>query len=250
MSDDRVTQQFADSEELYNYCFQNGEITFSSYIDDAYKKILILSAASFFEKVITESIKGFSKKLCPYDQRITSFIENKALKRQYHQLFNWEANNTNKFWSLFGDDLKSFVREYIKDHPDLEIAEKNFIDLGEQRNLLVHKNFAEFDVNVTRNDIYKKYCSAKVFVEFVSDVLDPDYKEILEKREKTELGEDFIKKVLEKKGDMTIAQLVQESGKSESTIRRYISKLMKEGLIQGENHSGTNVYKIAKKTHI
>ena len=207
---------------------------------------MILSGASYFESLITEGIIEYSKKLSPTDYRLVNFVEKKALKRQYHTLFDWNSKNTNTFWGLFGDDAKSFVRDYMKEHPDVENAEKAFIDLGNRRNLLVHENFAEYDVNITRKEIYEKYKLAYKFVEFVINVLDPDYKRILSKEEKKEKGETLVKKVLEEHGEMTVKEIEQFVDKSDSSIRRYISTLLNEGIIEGKTVTGKRVVALKK----
>ena len=57
----------------------------------------------------------------------------------------------------------------------MKVAERSFIDLGRQRNLLVHENFAEFDVNITVEEIYNKYRKACKFISLIETVLDPAY---------------------------------------------------------------------------
>lgn len=45
---------------------------------------------------------------------------------------------------------------------------------------------------------------------------------------------------------MTITQLAHDLGKSNSSIRRYVSKLLEKGIIECEKDSGRNVYRIKK----
>lgn len=97
------------------------------------------------------------------------------IERQYHTLFDWESKNTNKFWGLFGEETKSKVKERLNSDDHLKATEQAFIELGRQRNLLVHENFAEYDVNTTVEEIYTKYKSACEFVSFIATVLDPAY---------------------------------------------------------------------------
>ena len=97
------------------------------------------------------------------------------IERQYHTLFDWESKNTNKFWSLFGENTKGKVREQLNSDDHLKAAEQAFIELGRQRNLLVHENSAEYDVNTAVGEIYTKYKSACEFVSFIATVLDPAY---------------------------------------------------------------------------
>lgn len=139
------------------------------------KKVLVLSAASYFESVISKCILDYATKASGPDKRIVTLIENKVIERQYHTLFDWKAKNTNTFWGLFGEDTKSKVREQLNADEHLKATEQAFIELGRQRNLLVHENFAEYDVNTTVGEIYEKYKLACEFVSFIAAVLDPAY---------------------------------------------------------------------------
>lgn len=175
MESERIERQYQDSQELYNYLLGKGEVSFATYIDSVYKKVLVLSAASYFESRISELISKYATKASGADKRIVTLIESKVIERQYHTLFDWKANNTNAFWKLFGESTKDNVRQQINSDEDLKVAEQCFIDLGRQRNLLVHENFAEFDVNITVEEIYDKYRKACNFISLIETVLDPAY---------------------------------------------------------------------------
>ncbi|MCD8189331.1 MAG: hypothetical protein LUD78_03785 [Clostridiales bacterium] len=175
MENNHIEQQYRDSKDLCNYLMGKGEISFATYIDNTYKKILVLSAASFFESTISKLISEYANKVSGTDKRIVSLIEQKVVERQYHTLFDWNANNTNAFFKLFGDETKNKVRSQINADDQLKRAEKDFIELGRQRNLLVHKNFAEYDVNITVDEIYSKYKSACNFITYLFSVLDPSF---------------------------------------------------------------------------
>ena len=156
MESERIERQYQDSKELYEYLVGKGEITFATYINNVYKKVLVLSAASYFESAISNQISNYATKVSGPDKRIVTLIENKIIERQYHTLFNWEGKNTNSFWALFGEETKVKVREQINSDDKLRAAEVEFLELGKQRNLLVHQNFAEYDVNITVEEIYDK----------------------------------------------------------------------------------------------
>mgnify|MGYP004521036813 CR=1 FL=1 len=175
MESDRIERQYQDSKDLVAYLMGNSEVSFATYIDNVYKKVLVLSAASYFESVISKYISDYATKVSGSDKRIVTLIENKVIERQYHTFFDWESKNTNKFWSLLGENTKSKVRQQLNSNEHLKAAEQAFIDLGRQRNLLVHENFAEYDVNTTVEEIYTKYKLACEFISFMSTVLDPDY---------------------------------------------------------------------------
>ena len=175
MESDRIERQYQDSKDLVAYLMGKEEISFATYIDSVYKKVLVLSAANYFESVISKCILDYATKASGPDKRIVTLIENKVIERQYHTLFDWKAKNTNTFWGLFGEDTKSKVREQLNADEHLKATEQAFIELGRQRNLLVHENFAEYDVNTTVGEIYEKYKLACEFVSFIAAVLDPAY---------------------------------------------------------------------------
>lgn len=175
MESEQIERQYQDSQELYNYLLGKGEASFATYIDSVYKKVLILSAASYFERRVSGLIYKYATKASGADKRIVTLIESKVIQRQYHTLFDWKANNTNAFWKLFGESTKDNVRQQINENENLKVAEQCFIDLGCQRNLLVHENFAEFDVNITVKEIYDKYRQACNFISLIEIVLDPAY---------------------------------------------------------------------------
>ena len=175
MGSERIERQYQDEKELYLYLMERGEISFASYIDNVYKKVLLLSAASYFESEISQKIIDYAKAVTKTDQRIAVLVEKKVIERQYHTFFAWDCNNTNSFWSLFGAETKEKVRKKIKEDSALEQAEKDFLDLGNKRNQLVHQNFSEHDINTTIDEIYNEYLSACKFVEFVSTVLNTSF---------------------------------------------------------------------------
>ena len=110
MESDRIERQYQDSKDLVAYLMGKGEVSFATYIDSVYKKVLVLSAASYFESIISKYISDYATKASGPDKRIVTLIENKVIERQYHTLFDWESKNTNKFWGLFGEETKSKVK--------------------------------------------------------------------------------------------------------------------------------------------
>lgn len=175
MESERIERQYQDSKDLYAYLLGKGEVSFATYIESVYKKVLVLSAASYFERKIGSAITRHAENNSGQDKRIVSLIENKVIERQFHTLFDWKSNNTNAFWKLFGEETKNRVRELIVADESLKAAETDFLSLCKQRNLLVHENFAEYDVNTTVEEIYVKYKSACGFLSLVDMVLEPGF---------------------------------------------------------------------------
>lgn len=141
------------------------------YINNTYKKSLLLSSASFFEAAITKAIHDFADKVSRHNMEIVAFIDNKAIKRQYHTFFSWDSNNANQFLGLFGEVFKRKAQGLIRERK-LEEAETSFISIGKMRNQLVHQNYVEAQINDTFEEIYIKYVKACDFVELITQLLD------------------------------------------------------------------------------
>lgn len=156
--------------EFYDFLMSNKQISFGLYINDIYKKALLLSAASYFESVITRTIYKFVSSKAHNNPEIIAFVDNKALKRQYHTFFDWDGNNANRFFGLFGSEFSQRAREEIK-AKKLEESEAAFLSIGRERNQLVHQNYIEVQINATFKEIYIKYEKACHFVELITQLL-------------------------------------------------------------------------------
>ena len=157
-------------EEMLAFFGEQGQVSFAMYIDDTYKKSLLLSAASFFEAIITNAIHEFTTQVSRNRNELVAFVDNKAIKRQYHTFFSWDSSNSNQFWGLFGDEMKAKARRQIADR-NLEDAERSFLIIGKERNNLVHRNYAEANVDYTFEEIYAHYTTACDFVELITQML-------------------------------------------------------------------------------
>lgn len=166
----KITSLYNEYSELIEFCRSNNQVSFELYINDTYKKSLLLSAASFFESTITKSIHDYVDTKSHQTPEIVAFVDNKAIKRQYHTFFSWDGNNANQFFGLFGEDFKRRAREEIRSRA-LDEAEIAFMAVGRERNRLVHQNYVEAQINDTFEEIWNKYVKACDFVELVSQLL-------------------------------------------------------------------------------
>jgi hypothetical protein len=121
-------------------------------------KALLLSAASYFERTVCEIIVGVAKE-SGTRPLYSAFIDKQALERRYHSMFDWDGKNINKFFGLFGADVRGRLSEKSK-NADVAEAVSAFIFIGSKRNLLVHENFAGFSLDVTFPEVYGKYQTA------------------------------------------------------------------------------------------
>lgn len=115
------------------------EISLRNSAGDYFRKSLLLAAASYFEHIVTSAVMTYIAECAPDAPYIHKFVENKAVKRQYHTWFDWERNNANKFFALFGDDFKTYMTAEIKASDTLRESIEAFMEIGGERNTLVHK---------------------------------------------------------------------------------------------------------------
>ena len=150
------------------------EISISIRRDEHYKKILLLSCASFYEMKITNALKvGFLK--CSPNQAFQAFVRHKAIERQYHTYFEWnpdKANNINRFLGLFGDGFKSAVCKEIDNSESMKNKMRAFLTLGFERNKMVHENFMDYTLEKTFDEIVLLHEEALAFVDFLSDKIE------------------------------------------------------------------------------
>ena len=96
---------------------------------------------------------------------VENFVRNRAVARQYHTWFQWEANNANQFFGLFGSNFREYMTGQVKALPDMRSAVSAFLQIGSERNRLVHQDYATFQMEKTLEEIYALYKEARRFVE-------------------------------------------------------------------------------------
>ena len=158
----KLTALFSSFNENYDYLINEKQITFANDYQENQRKMMLLSCASYFESKLKDIILLF---LATEGCSLTKcFIEKKALNRQYHTLFDWSKKNANAFFSLFGEDFKDFMSNEIKKDEKLEQSIKDFLELGSLRNALVHDNFITYSLNLSVEDVRRKFLSAEEFL--------------------------------------------------------------------------------------
>lgn len=160
---DIVESLFRDTKELDSFLMNNNELSLRVLVDSNFRKSILLASASYFERQVTDLISEYAQS-CTNDGRIIFFIKNKALSRQYHTLFNWDAKNCNAFLGLFGDEFKKQFGDKVSKDDELDKSIKDFLEIGRERNRLVHQNFGSYSLEKTADEIHKLHLSAKYFL--------------------------------------------------------------------------------------
>ena len=165
-----VETLYREFEEIKVFLAQSGQASYLSTADNNFKKNILLASASYFESRIKKFIEEYTNENS--NELVANFVLNKAISRQYHTYFNWDAKNANTFFSLFGTDFKNFMTTKIKEDDSVSKSVTDFIELGRERNRLVHQNFASFTVEKTADEIFETYKSAKTFTDSLPNYFD------------------------------------------------------------------------------
>jgi hypothetical protein len=162
-----VDSIYREYQEVHNYLSASGEISHAQVVMDAFRRNLVVSAASLFEQLIKDAIMDFSNHRTGDDPAIACLVRIALVERGFHQMFSWKDSSPNSFFAYFGDPLGSSMRKTCSDNPELKLAAKRFLELGELRNSMVHSNFAMFSFENTPEEAFAKYRQAKIFVDYV-----------------------------------------------------------------------------------
>jgi hypothetical protein len=174
---DTLQQEYS---SIVDFLSTESQPSLASDVNKHFKKVLVLSSASYFEHEIQNILTAFVANCSNDNIMVISLLKQKAISQQYHTYFNWgtknepekPGKNANTFFSLFGDDFKKEMETLIKSDPKLDESVKAFIEIGHLRNILVHSNFASYNLdNKTTDEIYLLYDKGLRFIEFIKDRL-------------------------------------------------------------------------------
>ena len=140
---------------IVKYLDDSSQPSLSSDVNKYFKKILILSSASYFEHLIQDALVTFISRETGNNIKAVNLFKKKAISMQYHTYFSWgEKNNPDKpgvnantFFSLFGEEFKKEMESEVNNNDVLKDSMKSFIEIGHLRNILVHSNFAAYNLD-------------------------------------------------------------------------------------------------------
>jgi hypothetical protein len=175
-----VDHLYGEYTDIVAYLNDSNQPSLASDTNKYFKKIIVLSSASFFENEIQSILVDFVGASTDNNLRIINLLKKKAIGQNYHTFFAWgEKNDPNKpgknanvFFSIFGDDFKLEVQEEIKNNERLDKSVKSFLELGHLRNILVHSNFAAYNLdNKTPEEIYLLHQESVLFIQYIRNKL-------------------------------------------------------------------------------
>jgi HEPN superfamily RiboL-PSP-like protein len=166
-----IEHLFESSSGLAKFLAEAGEPSFYIAYTEQFRKTLLLSAASYFEVSVRDFIVEYVSEKSHSDARLVAFLKAKAVERQYHTYFNWDGNNANSFFGLFGAEFRELMTARVTADEDLKMAVRAFLELGKLRNELVHRDYANFPLDKTADDIFALYETARGFVRELPQLL-------------------------------------------------------------------------------
>ena len=161
---DPISELREDHEELIGILYQEGKITLLTRVEDAFRKTLIIAAASYFEVQLAAAIGEIYCDRTQNSRALTVFVQKQAFGRHYAQLFSWKSHNANYFFAFFGQDFKTYMQKKVQEEKELDEAVKAFLEIGNLRNQMVHENYADFQLNKTADEVFTLYQVATKFV--------------------------------------------------------------------------------------
>lgn len=134
-------------------------------------KYLILAASSYFEAEIKAHITEFVSHVSNKNASVLKIIKKQLLARHYHTIIDWkEETKLSSFCNFFSIDINKCADSEVRIRLEAEFTE--FLNLGILRNDLIHKDLITFNVELTIEDVYKKYKSANGFVRYFPKMLE------------------------------------------------------------------------------
>lgn len=167
MTETVVDRIFKDCQSAGEILTSANETSLKISFDDHNRKTILLSAASHFEARLSHIVEEFADEASAGNPLVNSLVKEKVITRQYHTWFDWNANNANRFFSMFGKAFKEHMEQRIRDDDNLQAAVIAFIELGRERNRLVHSDFGSHLINKTSDEVFDLYQTANLFVSCV-----------------------------------------------------------------------------------
>lgn len=166
---DPVERLYDDLRRLVEALKLTGKPSLAVSVSETASKSLLMSAASRFEADCMSMFRRVA------DTRgagyLGNFAINQGVVRKYHSLFDWEAANANKFFQLFGDELRVAAAQRVEKDTSFAAAVTQFLWIGRKRNELVHSDFVAFPLDNTLEELIDKYRVASRFLPHVEALL-------------------------------------------------------------------------------
>lgn len=160
-----VDDRYDEGASVVARLFEEGSLSEGQALQDLLRRTFVVGAASFFEQRLKDALLDFTSKRSNADSAVVSLVKTALVDRGFHQMFQWEAKNANRFFTFFGPELGEEMKK--KCGAELRGPMQSFMELGNLRNCIVHQNFHVFYFEKTLDECYVSYRDAILFVDFV-----------------------------------------------------------------------------------
>jgi hypothetical protein len=158
-----VDRLYGEFSRLLAHLLSSQEQSLEITANEQCRKALLLAAASYFEDVISTIVREWIAELAPFNRQVANWVEMTGVTRNYHKWFKWERRDARAFDGLLGTPFKDYMRQQVQTDPTLEESLRDFLEIGDSRNRLVHQNFGSFTLEKTTDEIYSLFESARRF---------------------------------------------------------------------------------------
>ena len=171
LSADPVSTLYDEFKDLIQILDVGGEASARSLVDGNFRKVLLLAAASYFEREMTDAVREFTRAVAGDEHVLVALVVGSVIERRYHTWFNWNAANANHFLSMFGARFAQRMKDVIGRDEELSEAVRAFLEIGRERNRVVHQDFVSFRMEKTSDEIYETYVRARRSVVWFREIL-------------------------------------------------------------------------------
>ena len=141
-----------------------------SDLEALYSKVLAVSAGSEFEHFVTMTLLA-AVKLRSNPDVFSDYLINNLITRKYFQWFDVDKPNFNKIWRAFIPDFGNVISAEMEENADAFDKIGDFMTVNQERNRLVHQNFAAASPDFTADEIFSKFSSACVAANLIETLL-------------------------------------------------------------------------------
>ena len=146
-----------------------GEPSLAISVSEVASKSLLIAAASHFEDEFSKMFADVASRLAT--PAIAEFAFNQGVTRKYHTLFDWRSGNANTFYKLLGAAFKERAARLAANDASFAKSVTEFLAIGNDRNELVHSDFASFPLTATLGELVERYRLARKFLPNVRSLL-------------------------------------------------------------------------------
>ncbi len=160
-----VDEFYNDYKQLLRLLEDAKEASLRVWANDRLSRTLVLVSANHFESEVKGMLVNLVQKKSG-SPLVAAFLQ-KSMERRYHDYFDWDVENANRFFGMFGEDFKKRCVGEVRDQPSCLEGMKAFMEIGRTRNDLVHKQLLGIQLTKTADEFYELHRKALVFVEYV-----------------------------------------------------------------------------------